>query len=274
MAKMMGPEDSNSFGVDVAKKLGADEAILMTVISNERMARFANSSVTVTKNVNESGLVVYLAKGGRRIIGSSSNPEKSSLERFIELLYKSMMSLPKDAGYVPLPPRGSSYRPKPSHDKKLEGPEGLLAGYVEEAIHAAESAGARRTAGSLEAGVASHHIMSSTGTVGSDTSSSILLNIRAFTDRDASGHGLSCSATVRDFRPGVAGERAGSHSKRMRNARQLNEEGKTYQVLMSPTVASNLLGSSGISRRPSRSRPGRRTWSTSWGRRWPRRPST
>jgi len=242
MAKMMGPEDSNSFGVDVAKKLGADEAILMTVISNERMARFANSSVTVTKNVNESGLVVYLAKGGRRIIGSSSNPEKSSLERFIELLYKSMMSLPKDAGYVPLPPRGSSYRPKPSHDKKLEGPEGLLAGYVEEAIHAAESAGARRTAGSLEAGVASHHIMSSTGTVGSDTSSSILLNIRAFTDRDASGHGLSCSATVRDFRPGVAGERAGSHSKRMRNARQLNEEGKTYQVLMSPTVASNLLG--------------------------------
>ena len=94
----MGPDESNKFGVSVAKKLGADEAILITVISNERMARFANSSVTVTKNVNESGQVVYLAKGGRRIIGSSSNPEKASLERFIELLYKSMMSLPKDAG--------------------------------------------------------------------------------------------------------------------------------------------------------------------------------
>jgi len=153
-----------------------------------------------------------------------------------------MMSLPKDAGYVPLPPRGRAYNPKPNHDKRLEGPEGLLAGYVEEAIGAAETAGARRTAGSLEAGVTSHHIMSSTGTLGSDTSSSILLNIRAFTDRDASGHGLSCSATVRDFHPGVAGERAGTHSKRMRNARQLNEERKTYQVLMSPTVASNLLG--------------------------------
>lgn len=242
MAKTMGPEDTNSFGMGVAKKLGSDEAVLMTVTSNERMARFANSSVTVTKNVKESGLVVYLAKGGRRIIGSSSNPEKSSLERFIGLLFKSMMSLPKDAGFVPLPPRGNAYKPKPSHDKKLEGPEGLLAGYVEEAIVAAESAGARRTAGSLESGVTAHHIMSSNGTVGNDTSSSILLNIRAFTDRDASGHGLSCSSTSLDFRPGVAGERAGTHSKRMQNAKQLNGEGKAYQVLMSPTVASNLLG--------------------------------
>ena len=242
MATMMGPDESNKFGVGVAKRLGADEAILMTAISNERMARFANSSVTVTKNVKESGQVVYLAKGGRRIIGSSSNPERASLERFIELLYKSMMSLPKDAGYVPLPKRGRTYKPRPSHDKKLEGAEGLLADFVEEAIGAAESAGARRTAGSLEAGVTSHHMMSSTGTVGSDTSASILLNIRAFTDRDASGHGLSCSSTARGFRPAVAGERAGAHSKMMRNARQLDGEGKTYPVLMSPTVASNLLG--------------------------------
>ncbi len=242
MAKMMDPDESNRYGVGVAKKLGADEAILMTVISSERMASFANSSVTVTKNVKESGQMVYLAKGGRRIIGSSSNPERASLERFIGLLYKSMMSLPKDASYVPLPPRGRAYRPKASHDKKLEGPEGLVAGYVEEAIGAAESAGAKRTAGSLEAGVTSHHIMSSTGTLGRDTTASVLLNIRAFTDRDASGHGLSCAAAVRDFRPAMAGERAGAQSKRMRNARQLAGEGKSYEVLMSPTVASNLFG--------------------------------
>ena len=241
LAKFMGPDESNRFGVGVAKRLGADETILITVIANERMARFANSSITVTKNVNESGQVVYLAKGGRRIIGSSSNPEKASLERFIELLYKSMMSLPKDAGYVALPSRGRSYRPGRRHDRKLERAEGLLSGYVKEAIDSAENAGARRTAGSLEARVTSHHIMSSTGTLGSDASSRVLLNIRAFTDKDASGHGLSCCATTRGFQPGAAGTTAGSHSKRMRNARQLPEEG-SFQVLMSPTVAANLLG--------------------------------
>jgi len=241
MAKIMGPDEANEYGLRVAKKLGADEAILITAVSNERMARFANSSVTVTKNVDESGQMVYLAKGGRRIIGSSSNPEKASLGRFIGLLYKSMMSLPKDPAFVPLPPRGRAYRPEASHDKGLESAEGLIAGYVEEAIGSAESAGARRTAGSLEAGVTSHHIMSSTGTVGSDTSSKILLNVRAFTDRDASGHGLSCAASLRDFHPGAAGATAGSHSKMMRDARQLSEEGTTFQILMSPTVAANLL---------------------------------
>ena len=240
LAKLMGPDESNRFGAGVAKRLGADETILITVIANERMARFANSSITVTKNVNESGQVVYLAKGGRRIIGSSSNPERASLERFIELLYKSMMSLPKDAGYVALPPRGRRYRPARGHDRKLERAEGLLSGYAKEAIDSAEAAGASRTAGSLEARVTSHHMLSSTGTLGSDTSSKILLNIRAFTDKDASGHGLSCSATTRGFRPGPAGTTAGSHSKRMRNARQLPEEG-SFQILMSPTVAANLL---------------------------------
>jgi PmbA protein len=242
MAKMMEPDESNEFGVRVAKRLGADEAILIAVISTERMLSFANSSVSVAKNVRESGQTVYLAKGGRRIIGSSSNPERSSLERFIGLLYKSMMSLPRDAGYVPLPSRGRGYRSRLGHDKRLEKAEGLLSGYVEEAVGAAQSAGARRAAGSLESSVTSHHIRSSTGTSGSDNTGSILLNIRAFTDRDASGHGLSCAAAVRDFRPALAGERAGAHSKSMRNARQLDGEGEKYQVLMSPTVASNLLG--------------------------------
>src|SRR5438477_1487131 len=139
----MGPDESNRFGVGVAKRLGADETILITVIANERMARFANSSVTVTKNVDESGQVVYLAKGGRRIIGSSSNPEKSSLERFIGLLYKSMMSLQEDAGFVALPPRGRTYRPDRRHDKKLERAEGRLSGYVKEALDSGGSGGAR-----------------------------------------------------------------------------------------------------------------------------------
>ena len=140
----LGLDESNEFGLSVAKKLGVDEAILITVIANERMARFANNSVTVTKNINESGQMVYLAKGGKRIIGSSSNPEKARLQRFIELLYKSMMSLPADPGYVPLPGTGRAYKARPAHDKRLEHAEGMLAGYVREAIGSAEAAGAGR----------------------------------------------------------------------------------------------------------------------------------
>ena len=238
----MAPAESNDFAVSVAKKLGADEAVTMTVVSNERMARFANSSVTVTKTINESGMMVYLAKGGRRIIGSSSNPEKTSLAKFVGLLCKSMMSIPKDESYVPLPPKGRRFSSKPRYDRRLERAEDLLTGYAGDAIDAAEGAGAKRAAGSLEAGVVSHYIAASNGTAGEEASSKILLNIRAFTDRDASGHGLSCSADVKGFHPDIAGARAGAHSKSMRNAGELREPGSTFSILMSPTVASNLLG--------------------------------
>jgi PmbA protein len=235
------PGESNEYAVSVAKKLGADEALTMAVVSNERMARFANSSVTVTKTINESGMMVYLAKGGRRIIGSSSNPEKDSVSRFVGLLYKSMMSLPKDETYVPLPSRGRRYSTGRTYDRELEHAETMLTGYTSEAIDAAQRAGAKRSAGSLEAGVVTHHIAASNGAAGEQTSSRILLNIRAFTDKDASGHGLSCSADVAGFHPETAGARAGEHSKSMRHARELGEAGKSFSILMSPTVASNLL---------------------------------
>ena len=239
--KAVDPEHSNRFAAQVAEKLGADESIVISAVANERMASFANSSVAVTKNVNETSQMVYIAKGGRRIIGSSSNPQRESLERFITLLYKSMLTLPKDPGYVPLPSKSRTFAGRPRYDRKLESAETLIADSVDEAIRAAESAGASRAAGSLETGVTTHYIATSSGTVGRDTSSKVLLNVRAFTEKDASGHGLSCSANVGGFRPAKAGARAGRDSKRMRDARQLKDDASTYQVLMSPAVASNLL---------------------------------
>jgi len=210
----------------------------MTVRVNKRMARFANDSVTVMNGVDESGVSVYLSKGGRRVLGGSSNPEGGSLERFLGVLYKSLLSLPKDPKHVPLPPRAWSFSPRPDHDKGL-GSEGLVADSAMEAISSARGAGARRSAGSVETSVLSHYLLTSNGTVGRETSAKALLNVRAFTSKDASGHGLSCSSSARDFRPGEAGRTAGEHAKRMANAKQ-PEEGE-YSVLMNPTVAANLL---------------------------------
>lgn len=67
----------------------------------------------------------------------------------------------------------------------------------------------------------------------------MLLNVRAFGDGEASGHGLSCSSTLKGFDPEEAGRQAGEHAKRMRNAKRPAEA--DYQILMSPTVASNLI---------------------------------
>ena len=235
----MDPSRLNEIGLKTALKLGADEAILLSAAGNEEMVRFANDSLTVAKKTDESVVAIYLAKSGKRIVGESSNTNEEGLKAFVERLYKTMVNLSKEPVYARLPRSPSKLKRAGAFDRKLGEAEREVSEFALEAIDAAHRAGARRSAGALEASLLSTHLLSSNGTEGHDTTSKILLNIRSFTERNASGHGLACSSSVRGFRAAEAGRRAGEDSKRMLNSKQ-PEEG-TYQVLMSPTVAANLI---------------------------------
>jgi len=235
----MDPIELNERGMKVAKKLGVDDAVLQSVSGTEHMVRFANDSLSVAKRTDESVVSVYLAKDGKRIVGASTNTTDERLADFIGRLYKTMVNLSKEAVYAPLPSSRRTFNRPGAFDKRLGELEEEVPTFAAEAIAAAREAGARRSAGALEASVATSHILTSNGTSGHDASSNILLNIRSFTNRNASGHGLSCSASLRDFKPKEAGRRAGSHAKKMLNSKQ--PEAGTYELLLSPTVAANLI---------------------------------
>jgi len=116
---------------------------------------------------------------------------------------------------------------------------GRLSELAGAAIDASLQAGGKRSAGVVEASATSFAILTSGGTKGSDSRTSITLNIRSFSDNDASGHGLSCSSSLSDFKPEEAGRRAGEAAKMMTRASE--PEAGAYQVLMSPAVSSNLI---------------------------------
>jgi PmbA protein len=224
-----------------ATKLGVDDAVALAAKSSERMVRFANNSVTVSKTVEETELTVYIAKEGRRAIASTSNPSEGSVRSFVLDLFSSLKGLQR-TDYAHLPERGSRFRASgESYDRKIAGAGGELADFARMAIDSSLKAGAKRSAGIVSADVVEYSILASNGTSGVDRRASIELNIRSFADGDASGHGLSCSATLSGFRPAEAGERAGEDARRMVNA--IQPEPGEYRVLMSPTVASNLIGS-------------------------------
>ncbi len=233
------PTELNERGLRAASRLGVDEAIFISETGNDQMIRFANDSLTVAKKTEESVVSVYLAKNGKRIVGGSTNTDEAGLAAFVGRLYKTMVNLSKEPVYAKLPERASKLRRAGAFDKRLGDAEKEVSEFASEAIDAAHAAGARRSAGALEASLVSSYLLSSNGTEGHDTTSSILLNIRSFTERNASGHGLSCSSSMKGFHPAEAGRRAGEDSKRMLNSKK-PEEG-VYQVLMSPTVASNLI---------------------------------
>lgn len=232
-------DELNQTAVSAAKSLDVDDAVALSARSADSMIRFANNSVSVVNRVEEAELMVYLAKDRRRAIASTSNLESSAVKKFVRELFASMKGLP-ESEYVPLPDRAAKYSPsRLSHDKKLESMDKDLPGLAKVAIDSALAAGGRRCAGVINAGKATIAILTSTGTRGSDSRTAITLNIRSFAENEASGHGLSCSSSLSGFDPEEAGRRAGTGAKKMQEASE-PEAGK-YQVLLSPTVASNLV---------------------------------
>ena len=232
-------EGPNDVAIGVAKKLGVDDAVALSFRSGNSMIRFANNSVTVVNRVEESELAVYLARSKRRALASTSNLEPGAVKKFVSDLFSSMKRLP-ESDYVPLPDKPSRYAPsKQGYDRRLESLEDELPGMAEAAINSATAAGAKRSAGVITAGKGSVAILTTTGTRGIDSRTAITLNIRSFAEKEASGHGLSCSSSLSGFDPEEAGRRAGEGAKTMRGASE-PEAGK-YKVLLSPTDASNLV---------------------------------
>jgi PmbA protein len=203
------------------------------------MIRFANNSVSVVQRIDEADLTVYLAKSRRRAIATTSNLETSAVKRFVRDLFDSMKGL-SASDYQPLPPKAVRYSPSSlRYDRRLQDVDEELPGLAKTAIETAQASGGRRSAGAILVARGRTSILTSTGTRGSDSRTAITLNIRSFAENEGSGHGLSCSSSLAGFDPEEAGRKAGEAAKLMREASE--PEAGRYKVLLSPTVASNLV---------------------------------
>ena len=237
--KKLDLNELNELAISAAKAHRVDDAVAISANSADSMIRFANDSVTVVNRVEEAELSVYLAKDRRKAIASTSNLSPAAVKRFVNDLFSSMKGLP-ESEYVPLPAKAARYPPElMRYDKKLEDIDVELPGLAKVAIDSSLAAGGKRSAGVIDAGKVTVSMLTSTGTLGEGSKTAISLNIRSFGDNEASGHGLSCSSTLRGFDPVEAGRRAGEGAKSMRQASE--PEPGSYEVLMSPTVASNLI---------------------------------
>jgi len=232
-------EELNETVIGAAKALGVDDAVALSARGADSMIRFANNSVTVANRVEESELTVYLARRRRRAIASTSNLQPAAVKKFVGDLFSSMRGLP-ESDCVSLPDKPVRYSPTSTgYDRRLASLQDELPEMAGEAIDAATAAGGKRSAGVIDAGEVTVAILTTSGTRGTDSRTAITLNIRSFAEKEASGHGLSCSSSLSGFDPKEAGRRAGEGARAMRNASE-PEVGR-YTILLSPTVASNLV---------------------------------
>jgi len=114
---------------------------------------------------------------------------------------------------------------------------------VNASIDEAITAGAKRVAGSCLFGKKNVYLNSSAGPKGNYKSTFYNMTVRAFQDElDASGQGLAVGCIPHNGETKIleAGKTAGYYSKLHRNGKQA--QAGTYDVIMSPAVAANLIG--------------------------------
>jgi len=221
-----------------AKVLGADEVIASTVFGKYRQARFSNNQIDITVAWNDYATDVILARKKRVVATQIHNFRQSdaSLRQLMKLVNISEEN-PTFGGFA----KGTFRYAKSRADKKIEDLENLT-DHVSAAIEAAKKeAGSKvESGGILLVKFENVYLASSEGPVGVDTRSAIELSIRAFSEREASGHGVECSSTLKEFEPSRAGAKAGEIAKMAKNP-SLGDEG-IYDVVFDPLIFGSLLG--------------------------------
>jgi PmbA protein len=221
-----------------AKVLGADEAIASTVFGKYRQVRFSNNQIDITAAWNDYATDMILAWKKRVVATQIHNFRESdaSLSQLMKLA-KASRENPTFGGFA----KGTFRYAKSRADKKIENLENLT-DHVSVAIEAAKKeAGSKVDSGGiLLAKFENVYLASSEGPIGVDARSAIELSIRAFSEREASGHSVECSSTLREFEPSRAGAKAGEIAKMAKNP-SLGDEG-VYDVVFDPLIFGSLLG--------------------------------
>jgi len=225
---------------DVVKKgkaLGADEVIAKTTLGRYRQTRFSNNQIDISVAWNDYATDVVLTWKKRvvaSLIRNFQNVDESVTRLF--KLAKVSKENPLHGGFAT-----GKFRYQKSKADKALGTLENPAEYVFEAINAAkkEAGPATNAGGVLLTRLDDVYLVSSEGPMGEDHRSSIELSIRAFSQKEASGHGVECGSTIKGFDPASAGRKAGEIAKLAKNPKA-GVEGR-YDVIFDPLLAGHLV---------------------------------
>jgi len=227
--------------VKKAKSLGADNVIAKTTFGKYRQTRFSNNEIDISVAWDEYVTDVALV-WNKRLVATEIRDFQNS-EKRIEDLFKLAKVSRENPHYGGVAKGKYSYS-KPSADEQLRSFENPP-DYVHEAIEAAQKEAGTdiNTGGILFTKFEDIYLVSSEGPNGQDARSAVELSIRAFSQVDASGHGVECSSSLKDFKPARAGEKAGRIAKLAMNPKE-GKEGK-YDVIFDPLFFGSMLGTWG-----------------------------
>ncbi len=211
----------------------------------EWQIRFSQNNVDISKVWERLGIEVFVAlEGGRTGFGERSVTSEEDVVAAVDSVVAFTERMPQSVFYAGVEQRATRYEASTEdYDNRIEEFGERAPELVNACIDAAIESGATRVAGALKFSRRLSCLRTGHGVEGRAMSTAYDLNVRAFQEQlDWSGQGLACGTvpSAAEEEMLAAGHRAGELAKKAVGAVQ----GKpgVYDLIMSPTVAANVLG--------------------------------
>jgi PmbA protein len=239
-------DNLKTFG-DTAIEYGskkADAIIARLVQTQNSQIRFSQSNIDVSKRWEELKIELFVVIGEKT--GTTNRPITShdDVKKAIDDTVSFTKILPDSMFYAGLEEKTSQYpEMKEQYDTKIDTFAEKAPEIINSVIGEAVAEGAKRVAGAMMLTKADVFFKSSLGPEGTSKKTTYDLNVRALQDElDYSGQGLVCGTIPTNSEKEMieAGAKAGRLSKQAIGAVQGTPG--IYDLILSPTVAANVLG--------------------------------
>ena len=240
---MNGATDYAKNAVVIAQKAEVSEVIALMTEGVNYQIRFSNSNIDISKEWRHSLLEVFLASNRKATEVDIQNPTPEKIRRSITRAARFARNLPDNELYGGIETEKHTYPEiQGLFDKEITDFPEKAAELVDVAIQSSLDAGAKRAAGVLYFGNEEKNLVTSNGLEGSYKTSYYRFTIRSFVDYESSGQDIAAGRSLRRIEKilAEAGGRSGKIAKMAYNGRQ-GKAGR-YDLIMSPTVAANVLG--------------------------------
>jgi PmbA protein len=235
--------------VDYAIKYGSsktDAIIARAVQTKNSQIRFSQSSIDISKRWEELQLELFVVvKGEKTGTTEQAISSEDDIESVIDGVIAFTEILPDSMFFAGLENNVQPYSGlQDNYDSKIDSFVEKAPEIVNSVIDQALQEGAKRVAGAMMITKSDSFFRSSLGPEGNTKGTTFDLNVRALQDQlDYSGQGLACGTIPSESEKEMleAGAKAGRLSKLAIGAVQGTPG--TYDLVLTPTVAANVLGS-------------------------------
>lgn len=239
---MTRPDPLVEYAVKRAHRAGAEEAVALAQVQHAEQTRLANNQVSISVSWDSSHMGLFVARKGRTTTTNVDMPTRSRIDAALARAMKLLKLLPVNEDYRGIAASGF-VTPKETFDPAIAGGHASTNAIMVDARDAALKAGATRTAGTAFTSFTRTSLSTSAGALLAAATTGATVSIRAFTDKDASGHWVHASSTLKGLDAKGSGRHAGSLAKRGRNP-VIGKAGK-YDVVFDPLAIAALTSNMG-----------------------------